>query len=219
MSSKRKSFVLHRDSIEILDDLTDEQAGKLFKAIKAYHDGEVIELDALIKIAFAPFKNQFARDDEKYQKIVERNKNNGLKGGRPKTEVNPEEPNKPSGLSGNPDNPQKADSDSKSVSDSDSKSESKEISRFAEFWDLYGKKVDSKKCEAKFKKLSKKDVDQLFEALPKYIASTPEKQFRKNPLTWLNGKCWNDEIQNQIPLNSQGVNYVGNNFDKPEGWT
>ena len=117
--SKRKSFLIYIDSLPVLDDLTDEQAGKLFKAISSYHKGEDLELDSLTKIAFSPFKSQFIRDDEKYQKIVERNKNNGLKGGRPKTEDNPE---KPSGLNGNPINPKKADSDSDSdsVSDSDS---------------------------------------------------------------------------------------------------
>ena len=116
--SKRKSFLIYIDSLPVLDDLTDEQAGKLFKAISSYHKGEDLELDSLTKIAFSPFKSQFIRDDEKYQKIVERNKNNGLKGGRPKTEDNPE---KPSGLNGNPVNPKKADSDSDSDSDSDIK--------------------------------------------------------------------------------------------------
>ena len=80
MTSKRKSFLVHIDSLDILDDLTDEQAGMLFKAIKAHQKGEDLELSPIVKIAFSPFKNQFARDDEKYQKIVERNKNNGLKG-------------------------------------------------------------------------------------------------------------------------------------------
>ncbi|WMM36539.1 hypothetical protein [Pseudoalteromonas phage PS_L5] len=116
--SKRKSFLIYIDSLPVLDDLTDEQAGKLFKAISSYHKGEDLELDSLTKIAFSPFKSQFIRDDEKYQKIVERNKNNGLRGGRPKTEDNPE---KPSGLNGNPTNPKKADSDSDSDSDSDIK--------------------------------------------------------------------------------------------------
>lgn len=121
--STRKSFVLHKDSLQVLDDLSDEQAGKLFKAIKAIQLGEDFELDSLTKIALSPFKAQFARDNEKYERIVERNKNNGLKGGRPKTEDNPEEPKKPSGLITNPENPQKADSVSKSdsVSDSDNK--------------------------------------------------------------------------------------------------
>ena len=57
--SNRKSFLIHIDSIEILDDLSNEQAGELFKAIKAYQYNDEIELSAIVKIAFSPFKNQF----------------------------------------------------------------------------------------------------------------------------------------------------------------
>lgn len=67
-------------------------------------------------------------------------------------------------------------------------------SRFNEFWDLYNKKIDSKKCKDKFKKLTKSEIELLFLNLSKYIESTPNIQYRKNPLTWLNGKCWNDEF-------------------------
>lgn len=134
MATKRKSFVIHIDSLDILDELNDEQAGKLLKAIKAYHKDEDLELDFTTKLAFSQFKNQFIRDDEKYQKICERNKANGKKGGRPeqtnnnqevtnKTKANPKNPNKPTGLSGNPKNPNKPDSDNDSDSDSDSDSE------------------------------------------------------------------------------------------------
>jgi len=122
----KKSFILHIDSLSILDDLTCEQAGSLFKAIYAYHLGEDLELDPLTKIAFSPFKNQFVRDKKKYENVVKRNQNNGLKGGRPKTQTNP---NKPTGLSGNPNkpkqtqtNPENLDSDSDSVSDSENES-------------------------------------------------------------------------------------------------
>ena len=90
-------------------------------------------------------------------------------------------------------------------------------SRFAEFWDLYAKKIDSKKCESKFNKLTKTEVEKLFEVLPRYIQSTPDKQYRKNPLTWLNGKCWNDDIQvNSAP--GRNVNQFSGNYTKPEGW-
>ena len=34
----RKSFILHKDSLDVLDDLSDEQAGQLFKAIKAFNN-------------------------------------------------------------------------------------------------------------------------------------------------------------------------------------
>lgn len=74
MSKKRKSFILHYDSLNVLDDLTNEQAGLLFKAIKAYHLNDDIELDALTNIAMSPFKNQFERDAEKYEKLCEKNR-------------------------------------------------------------------------------------------------------------------------------------------------
>ena len=98
-------------------------AGKFIKAL--YHfqrTGNLTEMDLALEMAITPFINQFARDKEKYDKIVERNRINGLKGGRSKSHSKPVEPKKPSGLIGNPKNPNKADNDSDSDSDSDSKS-------------------------------------------------------------------------------------------------
>ena len=74
MSKKRKSFIVHYDSLNVLDDLTDDQAGLLFKAIKAYHLGDDIELDPLTNIAMSPFRNQFERDAVKYENLCENNK-------------------------------------------------------------------------------------------------------------------------------------------------
>lgn len=70
-------------------------------------------------------------------------------------------------------------------------------SDFALFWKLYDKKNDSKRCKDKFSKLSKKEIDKILEVVKYYVESTPDPKFRKNPLTWLNGKCWEDvEIKN-----------------------
>lgn len=97
----RKSFIIHIDSLGVLDALTDAQAGKLFKAIKAYQvsllcgevkdttqderqdtDGafEALIADAIVKVAFYPFKSQFDRDAEKYETISERRREAGKKG-------------------------------------------------------------------------------------------------------------------------------------------
>ncbi len=65
---------------------------------------------------------------------------------------------------------------------------------FEKFWNLYDKKVDKEKSLKKFKKLKKDEIDLIFKNLPNYVLSKPDKQYRKDPLTWLNGKCWNDEI-------------------------
>ena len=78
----RKSFLLHIDSLCILDDLSDEQKGQLFNAIYKFQLGEELELSPIIKIAFSQFKNQFMRDEEKYEKTCEARKLAGSKGGK-----------------------------------------------------------------------------------------------------------------------------------------
>lgn len=83
-AKNKKSFLLHIDSLAVLEDLTNEQAGELLKAISAYQKGEDLELSALVKIAFSPFKNQFMRDDEKYETTCERRAKAGAMGGRAK---------------------------------------------------------------------------------------------------------------------------------------
>jgi len=211
--SKRKSFLIYIDSLPVLDDLTDEQAGKLFKAISSYHKGEDLELDSLTKIAFSPFKSQFIRDDEKYKKIVERNKNNGLKGGRPKNEDNPE---KPSGLNGNPENPQKADSDSDSDSDSDikhidqSKIAREELiqSSFDYWWKAYPTKTARKASLKKWQSITKKMDDKTVTELTNHIVADVKFRLdglangddrfigfdRLHPSTYLNQERYNDDF-------------------------
>lgn len=218
--SNRKSFVLHKDSLQVLDDLSDEQAGRLFKAIRAIQLGEDIEIDALTKIALSPFKAQFVRDNEKYERIVERNKKNGLKGGRPKTEDNPEEAKKPSGLINNPENPQKAVSvsvsDSDSVSDKDIKElDQSKIARaklqedsFNYWWKEYPKKVAKPSAFKAWQKVTKKMDEQTITELTNHIVSdvkyrladlaTGSDKFigfdRLHATTYLNQERYNDDI-------------------------
>lgn len=86
--SDKQSFIIYKSFYEPIKDLKDEDLGKLFRAIYQYQiTNEIPNLDANLKMAFMFFKNQFDVDDDKYERIVERNKLNGAKGGRPsKTE-------------------------------------------------------------------------------------------------------------------------------------
>jgi len=70
---------------------------------------------------------------------------------------------------------------------------------FTDFWKIYDKSVDRKKCLEKFVKLPEKDIKLILEVLPIYITETKDKKFRKNPLTWLNGNCWLDIDKNYKP--------------------
>jgi hypothetical protein len=78
---------------------------------------------------------------------------------------------------------------------------------FDSFWELYAKKIGRKDCKAKFMKLSIEDMQKIVEAVPRYVASTPEEKYRKHPETYLNGRHWEDEIQ--IPQATQPTKQIG----------
>jgi hypothetical protein len=66
---------------------------------------------------------------------------------------------------------------------------------FEEFWNDYEKKRgDFEKLKTKWKAVSKSDREKIKIYLPKYKAAQPDKQYRKDPSTFLNQKSWNDEI-------------------------
>jgi hypothetical protein len=69
----KKGFVIYNDSLSVLNKLTDEQAGKLFKTIASYHKDGSLPEDNLISIVFEPFLNQFVRDGEKYSAVCKQN--------------------------------------------------------------------------------------------------------------------------------------------------
>lgn len=69
------------------------------------------------------------------------------------------------------------------------------ILSFDEFWDLYDKKVgDKSKLKKKFESIHENERQLIKEHIPKYKFAQPDKQFRKDPQTYLNNKSWNDEI-------------------------
>jgi len=67
---------------------------------------------------------------------------------------------------------------------------------FAEFWDAYDKKRSRQQAEKAWGKI-RPDADlraKITDAVAAYVRATPDKQYRKDPATWLNGECWEDEV-------------------------
>jgi hypothetical protein len=87
------------------------------------------------------------------------------------------------------------------------------ISAFEKFWNSYNKKIARGKCENKWDTLPQADKDDIFKVLSAYVTSTPDKQYRKNPLTYLNNDGWKDEIlqPKNKQTSSQGTNYEDQN--------
>ena len=65
---------------------------------------------------------------------------------------------------------------------------------FDDFWNSYQKKIDKPKTEKAWSKLSQAEKEKAIMHVQDYVHSTPDVQFRKNPLTYLNSKSFENEI-------------------------
>ena len=86
---KPKGFFTYFHLSEMLEVLTDKQAGRLYKALLRYGDtGELTDLsdDQPLMMAFVIMKKEIDINVEKYNKTCERNRENGKRGGRPSKE-------------------------------------------------------------------------------------------------------------------------------------
>ena len=110
----KDSFILYLEQKEILDMLTDEEAGKLIKAIFEYENtGTIPKLDKSLQLAFIPIKSSLDRNKEKYEKVVERNKKNIEKRWQKENTKNT------SGKSGKKENTKNTDNDNERDSDNE----------------------------------------------------------------------------------------------------
>ena len=91
--SEKKSFVLYYDLEQHVQLLSDEQLGRLLRAVFAYEiRGEIPNFnDDLLSLCFSFIKVQLDIDKEKYRERCEKNTENGKKGGRPPKSQNSDE--------------------------------------------------------------------------------------------------------------------------------
>ena len=65
---------------------------------------------------------------------------------------------------------------------------------FDTFWNAYDKKVGKKECQDKWAKFSLQLQEQIILHVPKYVKSTSDKKYRKDPIRYLTKQVWIDEI-------------------------
>ena len=122
------SFILYTSDYQLIEGLTDEQLGQLTRALFVYaRDGEVIKLDPVVRMAFVFIKDKIDRNQQKYQKKCERNRENirkrWNKSNTNDTKENERIPNDTSVYERIPNDTTRYLYDSDSVSDSDSDSD------------------------------------------------------------------------------------------------
>jgi hypothetical protein len=86
--------IIYKTHFELMNTLTDAQAGLLIKAIGIYCSGTMpVFTDQLVQGIFLGLRHDFDTQAENYEKKKEANRKNGKLGGRPKqTEDNPQNP-------------------------------------------------------------------------------------------------------------------------------
>ncbi|MDD4439377.1 MAG: DUF6291 domain-containing protein [Tissierellia bacterium] len=132
---KRDGIIIYVQQYEAIKDLSQSDKGLLLDAIFHYHiTGEVMqELPPMVLMAFTFIRTSIDSNTRKYEAIVERNRENGKKGGRPRNPNNPSEPKKPTGLKktqanpNNPSEPKKADTDTDTDTVKDTKTKTVSI--------------------------------------------------------------------------------------------
>jgi hypothetical protein len=210
MAEQKKGFVLYADIIKTVSKLTDEKAGELFKHLLLYVNDENPKTeDLLIEIAFEPIKQQLKRDLEKWEKIRIKRSEAGQKSaevrktkGTKSTSVKSVKQTSTNSTVSVNDNVNVTVNVNDKVKDINKEKTAKaEILKqknelFLNFWDLYDKKAGKEKVLSKWLKLSQEEMKTVFNHLPLYVESTPDKKFRQNPLTYLNQKSFNNEIIN-----------------------
>ncbi len=72
--------------------------------------------------------------------------------------------------------------------------------RFNLFWNIYDKKVGKDKCYKYFIKLKTDDQKACLQNVQAYVNSKPDKQFRKDPYSFLYNRTWEDEIIVKTPI-------------------
>jgi len=199
-TNNRPSFLLYKSFYAPVKHLKDDELGLLFRALFDYQNGlEIKDLPPQVGMAFAFFKNQFDLDEQKYQVVLERNKSNGSKGGRPKKEETQANPENPVGFY----EPRKGEKEKEKgiekekETETETETESFLKSQFESFWESYipvktkdgfVKKGSKEKAQKAFEKaLKKNSFEKIMAALESYLIYCQQNQrFTKGAPAWLN---------------------------------
>lgn len=220
-SDDKKAFYLYNDYIDHVKLMSDEDAGKLFKAILEYeNDLEVQELSGVAAMAFSFIKNQLDRDSNKYEEICRKNRENGMKGGRPRK--NTQKQSNRTVVEENPNNrPVFEMEETEKQEKKPAKKTNSYPKNFEEFWAVYPRKDEKGVAYAKYAARIKDGYspEELLQAATAYADRCrrlkTEKQYTKQAKTFLSDKApFADFLKSEIKQEPENDGYGEVDFSK-----
>ena len=200
--------------LEELDGLSDEEYGRLIRAMQAYSiDGTEPDFEGVERLFWKRCRNTIDRFCESYEKRNKSNAENGAKGGRPKkdsvSEETQENPKNPMGFSETQNNPSVSEETQKSQSKTKTKAKTNIIppispkgtrrtdAEFETIWNAYPTKVGKQPARKAFDKVTV-PIETLVAAIDRQKCSSQWSkdggQYIPNLSTWINQERWNDEL-------------------------
>ena len=229
MAKDANNILLFTDQRAAIDYLSDDDAGRLFKAIYAYADKDIMpDFNGPMMSLFTVIRTQIDRSRKVYKEKCEKNKANAKKRyatQKTPTTVNAGKPlqanaceRMPSHTDASLPNPKPNPSPNPiPVSDIDDVTNIPIINEegivvekeypFDEIWEIYGKPVgDVGQLRQRWQELSLDEKKKIFEYVPLYVQARPEKKYRKDFANFLTCRTWETEAINQNRQN-YGSNY------------
>ena len=229
MVKDSNNILLFTDQRAAIDYLSDDDAGRLFKAIYAYADQDILpDFNGPMMSLFTVIRSQIDRSRKAYKEKCEKNKANAKK--RYATQTTPTTASAGKPLQANVCERMPSHSDASlpnpkpnpspnpiPISDIDDGTDIHIINEtgvvvekeypFDEIWEMYGKPVgDVEQLCQRWQELSLDEKKKIFEYVPLYVQARPEKKYRKDFANFLTCRTWETEAINQNRFN------YGNNY-------
>ena len=227
----KNSFVIYTDYMEQVELLTMEQRGILFTSIMAYaSEKELPDMDGMTKMAFSFIKATMDRDMEKYRQTVEKRKEAGKLGGRPKADGSSEKQSKAkkangfsekqdkakkaNGFSEKQDKAKKPDNDSVNDNDNVNVNDKKTYTcAFEALWDAYPRKKEKAMAYKQYlaRLNSGFSEDELMTAVKRYAEecrkNKTEQRYIKQGATFLGPNTpFEDYLRGDVTVGKPGRN-------------
>ncbi len=197
--SERKSLLLYTEFYEEFQQLSDEEAGQVIKALFLEELGEnPASPTGAAGLLFSILKRILHKDREKYKSVCERNRENGKKGGRPrKSEVSASSSQKT-------EKPKKAEKETEKEKEKEKEKESlsplspREENSFERFWNAYPRKTAKARAREAWRKLrpdealTEKILRGLEESKGWENWQIENGRYIPSPSQWLENERWED---------------------------
>ena len=196
--ARMTGFVFQDEYLERLAKLSDQEVGRLVRALAEYHvTGKEQELTGREGVAFDFIKVDIDRIDQKYEARCETNRNNRQQSSTIVNEPQPT-PTKPDETPQVKDKVKDKDKVIKETILTDRKEKAASLDRaFDKFWAVYPRHTAKQDAKKAFLKVSPDDalLNTMLTAVQKQKQTEQwsDPRYIPHPATWLNGRRWEDE--------------------------